>query len=66
MKKTNLDEIEVLEDGWKLSNGKLKMKLFKMIVEKMGLSKLIILAEAELLKIPPKNNGIKNFNLEFI
>jgi hypothetical protein len=36
MKKTNLDEIEVLEDGWKLSNGKLKMKLFKMIVEKMG------------------------------
>lgn len=36
--KNNLDEIKKLEDGFKLADGRVKMKLIKTIVEKMGCS----------------------------
>lgn len=36
LKTNHADDIQKLEDGWKLSGGTVKMKLFKTLVDKMG------------------------------
>jgi hypothetical protein len=36
LKSNYVDDIKKLEDGWKLADGTVKMKLFKTLVEKMG------------------------------
>lgn len=36
LKSNHTEDIEKLEDGWKLAKGTVKMKLFKTLVEKMG------------------------------
>ena len=36
LKTNHADDIQKLEDGWKLSGGAVKMKLFKTLVDKMG------------------------------
>ncbi len=36
LKSNHVDDIKKLEDGWKLADGTVKMKLFKTLVEKMG------------------------------
>lgn len=36
LKSNHVDDIQKLEDGWKLAKGTVKMKLFKTLVEKMG------------------------------
>ena len=36
LKTNNIDDIQKLDDGWKLASGTVKMKLFKTLVEKMG------------------------------
>lgn len=36
LKSNHADDIQKIEDGWKLAGGTVKMKLFKTLVEKMG------------------------------
>lgn len=36
LKSNHVDDIQKIEDGWKLAGGTVKMKLFKTLVEKMG------------------------------